>query len=366
MAEQILVNISETPAKSYPIYIDSDEIETLKTKINNETKDRKRLIIFSEKVYKIYGKILDFKKSETFILKDGEKNKNLKNYEKIIQKLISLKMSRKDMIIGIGGGVVGDITGFVASTYMRGIDFIQVPTTILACVDSSVGGKTAIDMPHGKNFVGAFYQPKAVYINLNFLKTLDETQCKSGFGEILKYAFIEKTCGCDEYFDLLKILKEEYKEKKTTEFLEKIIKICLRLKSSVVAQDEKEKGLRKILNLGHTFAHALEEETNYKRFSHGYAVVLGMMYVFNYALKKGIITKEYYDEAFTLMNLYEYEVPKFCCINKKRVLNYMKTDKKSDGVNVTFVLPSGYSEVTEYTEKEPEALGFDLKYILNK
>ena len=366
MTEQILVNISETPSKNYPIYIDNDDIKNLKTKLDEETKDRKRLVIFSEKVYKIYGKILDFKKSEIFVLKDGERNKNIKNYTKIIQKLISLKLSRKDVIIGIGGGVVGDITGFAASTYMRGIDFIQVPTTILACVDSSVGGKTAIDMPHGKNFVGAFYQPKAVYINLNFLKTLDNTQFKSGFGEIIKYAFIEKNCGCDEYFDLLKILKEEYKEKKNTEFLEKIIKICLKLKSSVVAQDEKEKGLRKILNFGHTFAHALEEETKYKRYTHGFAVILGIIYVFNYALKKDMISRNYYDEALTLINLYGYELPKFCFINKKRVLNYMKTDKKSDGISVTFILPSNYGEVTEHKETEPETLEFDLKYIFNK
>ena len=211
MSEPTLtVNIPQTEGKSYPIYIDNEDITTLKTRLDEETKDTKRLVIFSEKVYKIYGKTLGFDKSEIFVMKDGEDKKNLKYYEKIIKKAISLKLSRKDTIIAIGGGVVGDMAGFVASSYMRGINFIQVPTTLLACVDSSVGGKTAIDMPHGKNYVGAFYQPKAVYINVNFLKTLDNKQYKSGFGEIIKYGFIEKSCNANENYNLLEILKNFY------------------------------------------------------------------------------------------------------------------------------------------------------------
>lgn len=357
----LTVNIAETPSNSYPIYIDNDDLKDLKNKLDEETKDKKRLVIFSEKVYKIYGKILDFKKSETFILKDGEREKNIKNYTKIIQKCIELKLSRKDIIIAIGGGVVGDMSGFVAATYMRGIKFIQVPTTLLACVDSSVGGKTAIDMPKGKNFVGAFYQPQTVYINLNFLKTLDEKQYKSGFGEIIKYAFIEKSCNHSEYFNLLEYLKEnrgKY-ENRDSEFLSRIIEICLTLKASVVAQDEKESGLRKILNLGHTFGHALEEETKYKRYTHGYAVVLGMMFIFNYALKNNFCDKKYYDEAYTLMSVYGYETPCFCGINKKRTLNYMKTDKKSDGNTITMIVPTTNGEVIEKTTTDVE---FDISY----
>ena len=160
----LTVNIPESPSNSYPIYINNDDIAILKTQLDEATggcgqNRRKRLVIFSEKVYKIYGKKLGFEKSEVLIIKDGEKHKNIKTYEKIIKKAILLKLSRKDIIIAIGGGVIGDMAGFAAATYMRGIDFIQVPTTLLACVDSSVGGKTAIDMPNGKNFVGAFYQP---------------------------------------------------------------------------------------------------------------------------------------------------------------------------------------------------------------
>lgn len=346
----ITVNIPSTEAKSYPIFIENDLITDLKIKLDKATEGKKRLVIFSEKVYRLYKNELNFDKKEIFVLKDGEVEKNIKNYAKIINKAIALKMSRKDIIIAIGGGVVGDMAGFVASTYMRGIDFIQVPTTLLACVDSSVGGKTAIDMPHGKNFVGAFYQPKAVYINLNFLKTLDKKQYMSGFGEVIKYAFIEKSCNHTEYFNLIKFLqsnKEKY-ENRDLEFLGELIKMSLELKSAVVMQDEKESGLRKILNLGHTYGHALEEETKYKKFTHGYAVVLGMKYVFDYALQNNICEKSYYDRAIELITSYGYEFKKPMFINENRVYEYMKTDKKSDYNIITFILPTQDGEVIEH------------------
>lgn len=360
----IVVNIPKTESKSYPIYIDSEEISRLKARLDEETNGRRRLVIFSQKVYKLYGKVLGFKSSETFVLKDGEVQKNLKNYEKIVKKSIELKLTRKDIIIAIGGGVVGDMAGFVASSYMRGIEFIQVPTTLLACVDSSVGGKTAIDMPKGKNYIGAFYQPKSVYINLNFLKTLDENQYKSGFGEIIKYGFIENSCQCSEKFGLIDILKENYQNyiSRDMEFLGRIIKICLELKSAVVSQDEKEKGLRKILNLGHTFAHALEEETHYRRFTHGMSVVFGMMWVFNYALKIGVCSKDYYDEAFTLITVYNYDVPRLLFVNKNRLISYMKTDKKSDGDNIVLILPSLKGEVVEHKIEGLNVSELELNY----
>ena len=354
----ITVNIPKTEPNSYPIYIDNSDLKDLKSKIDEETKGKTRLVVFSEKVYKLYGKSLGFKKDEIFVLKDGEEQKNLKNFSKIIEKMISLKLSRKSVVVAIGGGVVGDMTGFAASVYMRGIDFIQVPTTLLAMVDSSVGGKTAIDMPKGKNFVGAFYQPKAVYINLNFLKTLDEKQYKSGFGEVIKYAFIEKSCKCSEYFDLIKILKENVENYKNrdNEFLKHIVEICLKLKSAVVEQDEKESGLRKILNLGHTFGHALEEETRYRRYTHGGAVILGLMYIFEYALEKGFCDKAYRDDALALIDMYGYKKDKFLFINKRRVLNYMKTDKKSSDETVTFIVPTKYGEVFETKDSNPKWL----------
>ena len=167
--ERVLeINIPQTD-KSYKININNAPIEALYKELLLKTQGKKRLIVFSEKVFQLYSKNLPFPKHEIFILKDGENQKNYKNYLKIVNALIKNKMSRSDVIICIGGGVVGDLVGFVAATYMRGISFIQVPTTLLSMVDSSVGGKTAIDLPVAKNIIGVFYQPEAVYINLNFL-----------------------------------------------------------------------------------------------------------------------------------------------------------------------------------------------------
>ena len=160
--------------KSYPINIESEAIADLREKILSYVDGKNYLVIISQKVEKLYGKILGFDKSHKFILKDGEKEKNFKNYQKILERALTMKLKRSDVIIAIGGGVVGDLAGFAASTYMRGINLIQVPTTLLACVDSSVGGKTAIDTSFGKNLVGTFYQPNIVFINPKFLKTLDD------------------------------------------------------------------------------------------------------------------------------------------------------------------------------------------------
>lgn len=366
MQDEITVNLTPQKPSCYPIFIDSEPLENLKTKLDKITEGKRRLVIFSSKVYSLYKKVLNFDKKEIFVLKDGEKEKNIRSYEKIIKKIIELKLSRKDIIVAIGGGVVGDISGFAAATYMRGIEFVQVPTTLLACVDSSVGGKTAIDMPRAKNFVGAFYQPKAVYINLNFLDTLDDKQYKSGFAEVIKYAFIEKSCNHSQWFNLLELLKtglSDY-ETRNKEFLHKIIKISLELKSCVVNQDEKEKGLRKILNFGHTFGHALEEETRYNRFTHGNAVIYGMMFIFNYAFENGLCDKTYYDEAYTILTMYGYEPDELLFINKKRVLEYMKTDKKSDKGVITFIVPTQHGVVIEKTESELKKLESftNLKY----
>ena len=191
------VNLKEKE-KNYPIYINNNDLSALKNSILEEINNKNYIVVFNEKVHKLYSKILDFPKDKVFILKDGEREKNHKNYFKILNFALQKKLKREDAFIAIGGGVVGDLTGFAAATYMRGINFIQVPTTLLAATDSSVGGKVAINSDYGKNLIGAFYQPKAVFINVNFLKTLDDRQFKSGLGEVLKYSFIENSCKPDE------------------------------------------------------------------------------------------------------------------------------------------------------------------------
>lgn len=328
--------------KSYPIIIENEAITDLREKVFANLESY--LVVISAKVEKLYGRKLNIPKERKFILKDGEKEKNFTNYRKILEQALKLKLTRKSTIVAIGGGVVGDLAGFCASTYMRGIDFIQVPTTLLACVDSSVGGKTAIDTSFGKNLIGTFYQPKAVYINPRFLKTLDERQFKTGLGEVIKYSFIEKSCMCDEELNLTNFLStEDIHDEKV---LAKLIEICIKLKKSVVEKDEKESGLRRILNFGHTYGHAVEKITNYKKFTHGEAVVEGMRFAFELALKKNLIDKNYKFLADDIMKKFDFrQIPKY---KIEKMIELMLMDKKSDGKTITFILPTDYSTVEAF------------------
>ncbi|MDR1327949.1 MAG: 3-dehydroquinate synthase [Heliobacteriaceae bacterium] len=340
---QIDVEINSKETK-YPLIIEHGSLSGLKEQILSHTRGSKVLAVISEKVNKLYGAALGFSKEEKFILKDGEKEKNFKNYQKILNASLERGLTRKDAIIAIGGGVAGDLAGFAAATYMRGIDLIQVPTTLLACVDSSVGGKTAINTGFGKNLVGSFYQPKAVLINVNFLKTLDDRQFKTGFGEIVKYALIEKSCpACTEY-NLVNFLSEKIDKIRTYDpkTLARLIEICVGIKAAVVQADEKEGNLRRILNFGHTYGHAVEKESNYK-YTHGEAVVAGILYAFELALKKGLIDKNYKFFAQDLIKKFNFrEIPQF---KLSRMLAHMKMDKKASSDKLTFILPTDYSTV---------------------
>ena len=347
MPNKIEVEIEEKK-KSYPIYMDTDSIRDLKERILKDFELTKYLVVISEKVYKLYGKHLGFSKDEIFVLKDGEIQKNFKNYQKILQCCEKKGLDRKSALIAVGGGVVGDMTGFAAATYMRGIKFIQVPTTLLACVDSSVGGKVAIDTEYGKNLVGAFYQPNAVYINLNFLKTLDERQFKSGLAEVLKYAFIEKSCGARFDFGLFDFLSVHSSKilDMDLRFLEKVIKVCIELKIAVVVQDEKEAGLRKILNFGHTYGHALEKITNYKTFTHGEAVAYGMHFIFNYAHKLKLIDANYKETALMLLHKFGFYNKNFN-FSSQKLLQIMQKDKKAEDNVIKVILPTMKGYVKE-------------------
>lgn len=349
------VNIKSNE-KSYPIFIEDEDKALLKEKILSFVEGRNFLVIISEKVEKLYGKTLKFPKENVFILKDGEKEKNFNNYKKITERALKMKLTRKDAFIAIGGGVVGDLTGFAASTYMRGIDFIQVPTTLLACVDSSVGGKTAIDTDYGKNLVGTFYQPKAVFINPNFLKTLDERQFKTGLGEVVKYSFIEKSCKCEEDLNLTNFLSEkaEMIVNRNERVLSKLIEICVKLKISVVEKDEKEGGLRRILNFGHTYGHAIEKITKYKKYTHGEAIVEGMKFAFNLAVKRNLIDKNYKFLAEDVIKKFNFvDIPEF---DMEKMIELMQMDKKATFDKIVFILPTDYSTV--------EAFELDSKDLL--
>lgn len=351
----VKINASE---KTYPIIINNNEIQELQGEILNIIGKNNFLAVISQKVYKLYGKNLNLPKNRIFILKDGEKEKNFKTYQKILNFALKLKLNRNDYIIAVGGGVCGDIAGFAASTYMRGIHLIQIPTTLLACVDSSVGGKTAIDTDFGKNLIGTFYQPDIVLINTNFLKTLDNKQFKTGLGEVVKYAFIEKSCKCNEEFNLINFLSLNSEKilSHDNKTLEELIKICISLKISVVEQDEKEGGLRKILNFGHTYAHAVEKLTNYKKYTHGEAVIKGIEFVFDFAQKMGIIVESYKFIAEDLIKKYNFKkIPDF---DIKKIINVMKMDKKATSENIIFILPTDYALVKEYKMFDNEILKY--------
>ena len=350
---ELSVNIN-SKNKNYPIYITSNKIENLKESILESINYKNYIVVVSKKVFDLYSEILKFPKDKIFILKDGEIEKNYKNYLKILDFAFSKKLKREDSIVAIGGGVVGDLAGFVASTYMRGVNFVQVPTTLLAMTDSSVGGKVAINNKFGKNLVGAFYQPKAVFINVNFLKTLDIKQFKSGLGEVIKYSFIEKTCKSDANYDLINFLINNSSSilAKDSIIMRELIKMCVELKISVVEQDEKESGLRRVLNFGHTYAHAVETITNYKKYTHGEAVVEGIRFALNLAQNRNLIDKEYKFLCENLIENFGYKnLPKY---DMNKIIEIMSTDKKSTDEFIKFILPTGYSVVNEFGYSKAE------------
>ena len=295
-------------------------------------------------------------------------HKNIRSYEKILDKACKIELERKDAIIALGGGVIGDLAGFAAATYLRGIDYIQVPTTLLAMVDSSVGGKTGFNNSFGKNLVGAFYQPKLVFADINTLKTLDKNQLASGFGEVLKYGFIEKNCGLIKDVNFASFLLEN--TDKILDFDEeliiKIIKTCCEFKSTVVKTDEKESGKRRILNFGHTIGHGIEKALEYKNITHGQAVVLGMKIMFNYAVKRNLIDDIYRKNAFILMDKLA-PIGNLSKINTEKIIKAMSHDKKNENDKINFIIPISRREVEISDKIDINTLKDEIvKFFTNK
>ncbi|MCX5693551.1 MAG: 3-dehydroquinate synthase, partial [Candidatus Omnitrophica bacterium] len=219
------------------------------------------------------------------LVADSERSKSIETASSVIKELAKFDQKRKVFVIAFGGGVIGDLAGFVASVYKRGISYVQIPTTLLAQVDSAIGGKTAVDLDLGKNLVGAFYQPKLVFSDVGFLKSLDTIQMRCGMAEVIKYAIIK-----DQKF--FNFLENKYRQVKKQDpvVLQKIVYACSRIKAGIVARDEKETlGLRSILNFGHTIGHAIEAAGGYKGYSHGQAVGLGMLAAVDLSHKLGLV-----------------------------------------------------------------------------
>lgn len=304
--------------------------------ILNKHLKNKILIITDDGVPKKHIKKLrdtiNNKNINIFSLKSGEESKSFSSYQKILNKLFELKFDRSDTIIAFGGGVVGDIAGFSAATYMRGIKYIQIPTTLLSQVDSSVGGKTGINVTQGKNLIGAFYNPSLVIISPYFLDTLSDKEYKSGLGEVLKYAFIGNK--------KLKSIIENNSEnivKRDVKILKSIIEESIKTKSKIVTRDEKEGGIRAILNFGHTFGHAIEAHNNFKNITHGAAITLGMIIAAKVSFYEGHLKDYQLDNLINMIQSLglktDYKKYKYSSLKK-----FMGSDKKVQDGKLNLIL----------------------------
>ncbi|WP_178041342.1 3-dehydroquinate synthase [Frisingicoccus sp.] len=266
-----------------------------------------------------------------FVFEAGEASKNLTVIEKIYEKLIIEKFDRKDYIIALGGGVTGDMAGYAAATYLRGIDFIQLPTTLLSQVDSSIGGKTGVDFQQYKNMVGAFHQPALVYMNLNTLKTLDDRQVCAGMAEVIKHGLIKNR----DYYEWIKahaamILERDY------DTLEHMIYESCRIKGGVVERDPKEQGERALLNFGHTVGHSVEKLKDFE-WLHGECVSLGMVAAAAISMHKGLISQEDCQDIKEALKAFHLPI-RVDGLNPGDILAATKSDKKMDGGKVKFIL----------------------------
>jgi 3-dehydroquinate synthase len=332
----------KTKTQQYPIIIGTNLFLNISKIIKDNSLDFKKCLLIVDKniPIKIVSKIkksLNKKKLYIHFFKANEINKNINNVNKILDILLNKNFSREDCLISIGGGITGDVTGFAASQFKRGLKFINIPTTLLSQVDSSIGGKTGVNTKYGKNLIGSFYQPNLVISDIQFLKTLPKRELICGYGEILKHSLIASK---DFYNFLNKNSKKIFSL--SSPFIEKAISESCKIKKNVVEKDENEKGLRKILNFGHTFAHAYEASLGYsKKLNHGEAVILGMKTALNYSLKNNLLKKnEYYSiNSHIFRSKLPSSIKKFFKVKDlNKILSFMLKDKKNDSDKINLVL----------------------------
>jgi 3-dehydroquinate synthase len=341
--ETIRVELGE---RSYDIVMGSNMLGSVGTSLEPFGFSPKVAIVSNPTVYPLYGDVVanSLKKAGfdvlTVIIPDGEEYKDLLWVEFIYNELLKAKLDRSSSLIALGGGVIGDMTGFVASTYMRGISYIQVPTTLLAQVDSSVGGKTGVNHKLGKNMIGTFWQPRLVWIDVKTLKTLKKREFLAGLAEVIKYGVIWD----EELFDFL-----EAKRKKILSLdrdaLMYIIKRSCEIKAEVVSKDEREAGLRSILNFGHTIGHAIETVTGYRKYLHGEAVAIGMYLEAKLASMLTFIDDKKAFRIKALIDSYGLPSEKPLDINVEHILSSMELDKKAVAGKLKFILPEKIGSV---------------------
>ena len=336
---QVNIPLKKVVDNSYDITIDTLPKLHFDTKVAIVTNPKVAGLHLSYLLSKISAK-------ELYIITvpDGEEYKNQESIDTILESLFNHRFNRKSLLIAFGGGVIGDMTGYASSIYQRGIDFVQIPTTLLSQVDASVGGKTGMNNKYGKNLIGAFHQPQAVYIDPYFLTTLSSREFGAGIAEIVKMAVTFNK----SFFEFL-----ETADLNNQEVLQEAIKQAVQTKADVVAQDEKEHGLRAALNYGHTFGHVIENETKYKKYLHGEAVAIGMVMANETSVKMGLMDAEEAQRIKALLQ--KYDLPTTYTIDD--VEGFYETfflDKKSSDSMITFILPVGLGgvKITDKCDKK--------------
>ena len=331
-----------TKTQTYPIIIGSNLVSNISNIAKNNSLNFKKCLLvidknISSKIITKVKKSLIKKNLTMYFFKASEKNKSQNSVNKILEILLSKNFSREDCLVSVGGGITGDISGFAASLFKRGLKFINIPTTLLSQVDSSIGGKTGINTRYGKNLIGSFYQPNLVISDIEFLKTLPKRELICGYGEILKHSLIANK----KFFDFLDKNSSKIFKLSSSHIKKAIFESC-KIKKQVVEKDEKEKGLRKILNFGHTFAHAFEATLGYSnKLNHGEAVILGIKTALNFSLKNKIINKKEY--SLIVNHIIKSHLPSdinkfFEAKDLNKILSFMLKDKKNNSDKISLVL----------------------------
>ncbi|MBO1254638.1 3-dehydroquinate synthase [Alteromonas sp. 5E99-2] len=349
----------ELGARSYPIYIGESNLD--KSDLFTQNISHKNLVILTNETIaplyldKLKTSLSEFSVKE-IIIPDGEEYKTLTQLESVIGEMLKLGCARDTTLVALGGGVVGDLCGFVASTFQRGIPFVQIPTTLLSQVDSSVGGKTAVNHALGKNMIGAFYQPKAVIIDSTTLSTLPKREFAAGMAEVIKYGIIYDK----DFFSWLENNTSELIAL-NPEALNYAIQRCCEIKAEIVAQDEKEHGLRALLNLGHTFGHAIEAEMGYGNWLHGEAVGAGMVIACQVSEQLNWMTASEVCRATNLIDAFNLPICGPKNMGYDDYLKHMQHDKKVQAGAIRFIMPQGIGKAC-VTSDVPNDV---LKIVLN-
>ncbi len=325
------VNLGEN---SYPIYIENNLLSQAAAYIRSSFAGKKIMIISDDHVYPLYGESLAKQLSSDYecrhlVLPHGEPTKNFQTLPEIYAALLDARISRSDLVIALGGGVIGDLAGFAAASYLRGVKLIQIPTSLLAQVDSSVGGKVAVDLPQGKNLVGAFYQPSLVLIDPLVLNTLDARFITDGMGEVIKY-------GCIRDAELFRTLESRRSFAELKEELPAIIERCVDIKRIVVEHDQFDTGERMLLNFGHTLGHTIEQYYHYGRESHGEAVAIGMYQITKLAEKEDLTSAGTSERILNVLKA--YGLPYECGLPIKELMGAITLDKKNLNNKLNVVL----------------------------